>query len=157
MWVACARGMKLRNGRPRPRSVAVRFLTTPSAATRERPPLTRTERPMVEPAHAPHRVSIAVRWGDMDALGHVNNARFFTYDEDVRLGFFNQLMAKDARFWKDYGLILAHIGCDFVAQVRAPSTLEVCYGIARIGSKSFETREEPDEPPLSPPRPGLLS
>lgn len=95
---------------------------------------------MVEPAHAPHRVSIAVRWGDMDALGHVNNARFFTYDEDVRLGFFNQLMAKDARFWKDYGLILAHIGCDFVAQVRAPSTLEVCYGVARIGSKSFETR-----------------
>ncbi|WP_420426574.1 acyl-CoA thioesterase [Algiphilus sp.] len=89
---------------------------------------------------APHRVSIEVRWGDMDALGHVNNARFFTYDEDVRLGFFNQLMAEDARFWKDYGLILAHIGCDFVAQVRAPATLDVAYGIARIGSKSFETR-----------------
>lgn len=95
---------------------------------------------MTKPTDALHRVQVAVRWGDMDALGHVNNARFFSYDEDVRLGFFNELMADDPRFWKDYGLILAHIGCDFLAQVRAPSTLDVHYGIARIGSKSFETR-----------------
>ena len=95
---------------------------------------------MSEDRQGKHRVSIPVRWGDMDALGHVNNARFFTYDEDVRLGFFNALMADDPRFWIDYGLILAHIGCDFLAQVRAPTELDVLYGLTRIGSKSFETR-----------------
>ena len=25
-------------------------------------------------------LKLATRWGDMDALGHVNNAKFFTYD-----------------------------------------------------------------------------
>ena len=95
---------------------------------------------MNELQQPPHRVSVPVRWGDMDCLGHVNNARFFTYDEDVRLGFFNQLMADDPRFWKDYGLILAHIGCDFLAQLHAPNDLDVHYGISRIGGKSFETQ-----------------
>lgn len=95
---------------------------------------------MTESQQSPHRVSVPVRWGDMDCLGHVNNARFFTYDEDVRLGFFTQLMADDPRFWKDYGLILAHIGCDFLAQLHAPNELDVHYGISRIGGKSFETR-----------------
>jgi len=95
---------------------------------------------MTDAAAGPYRIQVGVRWGDMDALGHVNNARFFSYDEDVRLGFFNKLMADDPRFWTDYGLILAHIGCDFLAQVRAPSTLDVAYGITRIGSKSLETR-----------------
>lgn len=89
---------------------------------------------------SPYNVQTNVRWGDMDALGHVNNARFFTYDEDVRLGFFNTLMADDTRFWKDYGLILANIGCDFVSQLHAPATLDIGYGITRIGSKSLATR-----------------
>ena len=25
-------------------------------------------------------LKLAARWGDMDALGHVNNAKFFTYE-----------------------------------------------------------------------------
>lgn len=91
-------------------------------------------------AVAPYRVQVGVRWGDMDALGHVNNARFFTYDEDVRLGFFERLMGDDPQFWRAYGLILAHIGCDFVAQLHAPNTLDVHYGISRLGGKSLETR-----------------
>lgn len=95
---------------------------------------------MTQPAAVPHRVRIPVRWGDMDALGHVNNARFFTYDEDVRLGFFSELMAGDKQFWTEYGLILAHIASDFVAQLRAPTELDVHYGLSRIGGKSFETR-----------------
>ncbi len=29
--------------------------------------------------------TINVRWSDMDAIGHVNNARYFTYMEQVRI------------------------------------------------------------------------
>lgn len=92
--------------------------------------------PFPEP---PYEVDIPVRWGDMDALGHVNNARFFTYDEDIRLGFFKRLMQDDAKFWKEYGLILAHIECDFLSQVKAPNTLRAHYGLRRLGGKSLET------------------
>ena len=30
------------------------------------------------------RMAIAVRWADIDALGHVNNATFLTYLEECR-------------------------------------------------------------------------
>jgi acyl-CoA thioester hydrolase len=84
-------------------------------------------------------LKLAVRWGDMDAIGHVNNAKFFTYDESVRLDYFARLMQGDARFWKDYGLILAHIEADFIAQLKCPAELDIGFRIARLGSKSMNT------------------
>ena len=84
-------------------------------------------------------VPVAVRWSDMDTLGHVNNANFFSYDEIARLSYFNSLMRDDAKFWKDYGLILARTECDFVAQLKAPAMLDVGFRIARIGSSSMQT------------------
>jgi len=33
---------------------------------------------------------ITVRWGDMDALGHVNNAVYMTYLESARIAFFER-------------------------------------------------------------------
>ncbi len=32
-----------------------------------------------------HESIISVRWGDMDALGHVNNAVYFRYIEQARV------------------------------------------------------------------------
>lgn len=84
-------------------------------------------------------LELETRWGDMDALGHVNNAKFFTYDETVRLSFFTALMKDDPRFWKDYGLILAHIECDFIAQLKPPATLELGFRISKIGRTSMTT------------------
>ncbi len=84
-------------------------------------------------------ISIAVRWGDMDCLGHVNNAKFFTYDEQARLTYFEAVNAVVPDFWKSSGLILARISCDFVAQVRHPETLTTCIRIARLGRSSMDT------------------
>ena len=80
-----------------------------------------------------------VRWGDMDALGHVNNVVFFTYDESVRLEYFTQLMKGDAKFWDAYGLILAHIEADFIAQLKPPATLDLGFRITRVGKTSLNT------------------
>jgi len=84
-------------------------------------------------------LKLAVRWGDMDALGHVNNAKFFTYDESVRLDYFTRLMADDPKFWKEYGLILAHIEADFIAQLKPPAELEIGFRIAKVGRTSLGT------------------
>ncbi len=84
-------------------------------------------------------LKLATRWGDMDALGHVNNAKFFTYDESVRLDYFRGLMSGDGRFWKEYGLILAHIEADFIAQLKPPAELDLGFRIARIGRSSLGT------------------
>ena len=82
---------------------------------------------------------LATRWGDMDALGHVNNAMFFTYDESARLAYFGELMKGDAKFWNDYGLILAHIEADFLAQLKPPATLDIGFRIAKVGRTSLQT------------------
>jgi acyl-CoA thioester hydrolase len=82
---------------------------------------------------------LTTRWGDMDALGHVNNAKFFTYDESARLEYFQRLMRDDPKFWKDYGLILAHIEADFVAQLKPPAELSIGFRIAKLGRTSLRT------------------
>ena len=38
-----------------------------------------------------HRTSMSVRWGDMDALGHVNNIMYFRYFEQTRLAWYESL------------------------------------------------------------------
>ena len=82
---------------------------------------------------------LVTRWGDMDALGHVNNVKFFTYDESVRLEYFRQLMQDDPKFWGEYGLILAHIEADFLAQVKPPVTLDLGFRITKLGRTSLRT------------------
>ena len=39
----------------------------------------------------PVTVEVPVAWGDMDALGHVNNAVYFRYFETARIRFFAEL------------------------------------------------------------------
>jgi len=86
-----------------------------------------------------HRIALAVRWGDMDALGHINNVKFFTYDEQVRLQYFDAIAAVVPDFWKGSGIILAKLGCDFVGQLRYPATLDIGFRISRLGRSSFDT------------------
>lgn len=85
------------------------------------------------------RIQMPVRWGDMDTIGHVNNAKFFTYDESGRIGYFEELMQGDPRFWKEYGIILARISADFIAQLHYPATLEIGTRITRFGRSSMNT------------------
>lgn len=86
-----------------------------------------------------HVITIETRWSDLDALGHVNNTRFFTFDESARLDYFGELMRSDAEFWKSRGLILARLECDFIAQLRHPSTVRIGFRIARLGRSSMNT------------------
>lgn len=84
-------------------------------------------------------IKLPTRWADMDALGHVNNTKFFTYDESARLEYFQRLMSFDAKFWDEYGLILAHIEADFLAQLKPPAELDIGLRIARVGRTSLGT------------------
>ncbi len=84
-------------------------------------------------------LELPTRWGDLDPLGHVNNSRFFTFDESARLEYFDELIRNDPGFWKVRGFILARIECDFVAQLKHPALVRVGFRIARIGRSSMNT------------------
>lgn len=86
-----------------------------------------------------HSTRIVVRWGDMDSLGHVNNAKFFTYDEQSRLEYFRLFDDVVPEMWKAQGLILARLGCDFLQQLHYPATLDIGFRITRFGRSSMDT------------------
>jgi len=73
-----------------------------------------------------------VRFRDVDALGHVNNAVFLTYLEEARIGF---LLPKGA---EASGMILARVEIDFRAPLRTGDELEIGVRPAGVGTKSFE-------------------
>ena len=86
-----------------------------------------------------HFLEMPVRWGDMDALGHVNNACYFTYDESARLDYFDAVISGDSDFWTRHGFILAHIGCDFLSQLKPPALMRIGFRIARLGRSSLHS------------------
>lgn len=90
--------------------------------------------------HFAHFSRIPTRWGDVDRLGHVNNAVFFSYDESARIEYFERVTADDARFWIDRGLILAHIECDFLQQLHHPAQLDVGIRVRALGRSSLHTQ-----------------
>jgi acyl-CoA thioester hydrolase len=84
----------------------------------------------------PVRVRIPVLWGDMDALGHVNNARYFTWFESARIALFERV-GLAATGTPALGPILAHTWCDFLAPIRFPAEVAVGTRIEKLGTTSF--------------------
>jgi acyl-CoA thioester hydrolase len=78
-----------------------------------------------------HRIQIQVRFGDTDALGHVNNASFASYAEVARLDFLT-LFGKSVR-----SLILASLYIDFRRQVRFDESVHVETRVERLGKSSI--------------------
>ena len=84
-----------------------------------------------------HRETLAVRWGDMDAMGHVNNAAFFTYCESARMSYFAAIEIDRWREDGRHGPAVVSASCNFRRQVHYPATLEVGARATEIGRKSF--------------------
>ncbi len=82
---------------------------------------------------------ISVRFRDLDAMGHVNNAVYFTYFEEGRKNFFRDI--SDAGK-VDFPFIMAQIGCDFLKPVTLSDQLFLKMQVSSIGSKSFGLRYE---------------
>lgn len=83
----------------------------------------------------PVSVTIPVQWGDMDALGHVNNARFFSWFESARIALFELIGV--ATKPSTVGPILATTTCDFLRPVVFPATVNVGVRVSRIGETSI--------------------
>jgi acyl-CoA thioester hydrolase len=81
------------------------------------------------------RCLIPVRWGDLDALVHVNNTVYFRYFEEARVQLFERAgMSLPA----DRVGVLAHASCDFLRPLHYPCTVVVNLEVARIGRSSLE-------------------
>lgn len=82
---------------------------------------------------------IEVRWGDMDAQGHVNNATYFTYCESARVKLLGEMGAR-GKASGEHGPALVSASCDFRKQVVYPARLDVGVRVDEIGRRSFSMK-----------------
>ena len=85
-----------------------------------------------------HVERIAIRWGDMDAMGHVNNTVYFRFMEQARIGWFEGL-APQGEAWKSTGIVIAHASCNFKRAMNYPGTVEVKLYAGPPGGSSVPT------------------
>ena len=91
-------------------------------------------------ADFPVTVEVPVAWGDMDALGHVNNAVYFRYFETARIEFFAQLGLGSVGQSNGVGPILHSASCRFRIPLTHPDTVTVGAQIGEVGDDRFVMR-----------------
>ncbi len=89
---------------------------------------------LIQPG-ARHQVELPMRWGDADALNHLNNTLYFRMMEEARMQI---LYGAGLDLPADQGAILAHASCDFLRPVVYPATVRVTHVLKRIGRSSME-------------------
>lgn len=96
-----------------------------------------------------HQCEIAVRWGDMDAYGHVNNALYMRYLEEARVQFLASIGADMRGNGTDP--VIINVGCTFLRPVSYPATVIIKSYVGEIGRSSFmiwyevSTTDNPDQ------------
>ena len=86
-----------------------------------------------------HEKRIEIRWRDMDAYRHVNNAVYATYLEEVRDEWADKTLAGVGDVW-DY--VLARVAIDFRRELtQDDDAVIVTCRLVRIGTSSLTLRE----------------
>ena len=83
------------------------------------------------------RVERRLDWSELDVLGHANNARYFTWFEEARMAYF-QAVGIPTVNGQDWGPILAHTDCHFLAPVTWPSNLILGARVVHVGNSSLK-------------------
>lgn len=88
-----------------------------------------------------HTAVMPIRWGDMDAMGHVNNAVYFRYFEQARVDWLLTFgYPPDSS--REEGVVIVNAHCSFLKQLRYPGSIEVRTFVGAIGRSSVETIHE---------------
>jgi acyl-CoA thioester hydrolase len=85
-----------------------------------------------------HTERIALRWGDMDAMGHVNNTVYFRCMEQARIGWFQALLPQ-GEAWQSTGIVIVSASCNFRKPIKYPGTVEVKLYLGAAGRSSVPT------------------
>jgi len=79
---------------------------------------------------------VDIRFADIDAMGHVNNAVYFTYCEQARIYFFAHAMNRSWD-WKRLGILVAHNEIDYYKPILLQDQVIIKVSCLAIGTKSF--------------------
>jgi acyl-CoA thioester hydrolase len=80
--------------------------------------------------------TVEIRFADIDAMGHVNNAVYFSYFEQARMAYFKERVAR-IWDWNEDGVIVARNEIDYIYPVFLNDRMNIRLWVDHVGSKSF--------------------
>jgi acyl-CoA thioester hydrolase len=83
------------------------------------------------------RMTIPIRWGDMDAMGHVNNTTYFRYLETIRIEWMRSIDCQPDPLGE--GPVIVNAFCTFHKQLEYPGDVLATMFVSDVGRSSFET------------------
>jgi acyl-CoA thioester hydrolase len=94
-----------------------------------------------------YEMTVPIRWGDMDAMGHVNNTSYFRYLEIARIEWARSVGCEPDP--KGEGIVIVNAFCNFYRQFEYPGDVLLKMYTSDPGRSSFEswgTMERSDTP-----------
>jgi uncharacterized protein YceH (UPF0502 family)/acyl-CoA thioesterase FadM len=92
-------------------------------------------------------MTMPIRWGDMDAMGHVNNTVYFRYLEIIRIAWCDSIGCRPDP--QGEGPVIVNAFCNFHRQLEYPGELLARKFVGAVGRASVDTdvkRERTDQP-----------
>lgn len=97
---------------------------------------------MNSPRNLLDETCFAISWGDMDALGHVNNTVYFRYFENIRTEWLRKQGYQITLNGAAEGPVIVDAYCQFVLPAVYPADLKLTMFGGAPGRSSFETYYE---------------
>ncbi|MDE6484701.1 MAG: acyl-CoA thioesterase [Duncaniella sp.] len=87
-----------------------------------------------------HYIPVQIRFTDIDALGHVNNAVYINYFDLGKTKYFESAM-HDAIDWGNIGVVIVNINCSYYAPTLYEESIEVLTKVTEIGQRSLHVEQ----------------
>lgn len=89
-----------------------------------------------------HEEQMVVRWGDMDAFGHVNNIMYFRYFEQCRVNWLSHIGRAEAVTEVVEGPVIVSTTANYLIPLHYPATVTISMYGATPGRSSFNSYYE---------------
>jgi len=89
-----------------------------------------------DPSIFKHSITFPVRFMDLDALNHVNNARYLNYLEEARIKYSKDILDTYHSI-EDLKVLVARVEIDYLFPIEFGSDVKVYTRVAKVGTKSF--------------------
>ena len=88
---------------------------------------------------------VEVRFGDLDTLRHVNNARYLTYYEQARLKYLVVTGIWDGVSFDKMRFVMADAQIAFLVPIHFGQTVNIGVRVSRLGNKSMVIEEQMED------------
>ena len=89
-----------------------------------------------------HSEEMVVRWGDMDAFGHVNNIMYFRYFEQCRVNWLSSIGRAEAVTEAVEGPVIVSTTANYLLPLHYPATVTISMYGTTPGRSSFNSYYE---------------